>query len=406
MRGPDRPPMGEVCHAPVCAAAPISQVTQPAPSSTLAPSESYRRTVPESSIVVRPEPMESGSYTASSRLQAAGLLGAIAHFEEAARAVPLPKPPQPIVIADYGASTGHNSLLPISAAIAVVRKRTRPEHSVLVAHTDVADNDFTVLFQTLEEDPDSYLKKDGATFASAVGRSFYTQILPSNSVNLGWTSWAIQWLGRVPTPVPDHLQVAYSGEENVKAAYAKQAAHDWHEFVAFRGRELCPGGRLVVLTMAIGDDGEYGYRPLFKGMLAELEELMAQGLVTADEVRRMCIPTVSRRASDFLLPFAPKGRFEQLEIEHLEVFDAEDRFWTQYQVDHDAKAFAAQWAAFARASVFPTMAAALGGGRADPRAAEFVNRLEVGLAARMAAEPEEMQIPLAQLVLWKRPKAR
>src|SRR3954463_1003316 len=101
-------------------------------------------------------------------------------------------------------------------------------------------------------------------------------------------------------------------------------------------------------------------------MLAELEDLMAQGLVTADEVRRMCIPTVSRRASDFLLPFAPKGRFEQLEIEHLEVFDAEDRYWTQYQVDHDAKAFAAQWAAFARASVFPTMAAALDGGRADP----------------------------------------
>jgi hypothetical protein len=24
----------------------------------------------------------------------------------------------------------------------------------------------------------------------------------------------------------------------------------------------------------------------------------------------------------------------------------------------------------------------------------------------MAAEPEEMQIPLAQLVLWKRPKAK
>src|SRR6266550_1527947 len=91
---------------------------------------SYRRNVPESSIVVRPEPMESGSYTASSRLQAAGLLGAIKLFEDAAQAVPLPKPPQPIVIADYGASTGHNSLLPIGAAIAVLRKRTRPEHSV------------------------------------------------------------------------------------------------------------------------------------------------------------------------------------------------------------------------------------------------------------------------------------
>jgi hypothetical protein len=52
------------------------------------------------------------------------------------------------------------------------------------------------------------------------------------------------------------------------------------------------------------------------------------------------------------------------------------------------------------------MAAALGGGRTDPRAADFVDRLEAELAARMAAEPEQMQIPLAKLVLWKRPKAR
>jgi len=354
---------------------------------------------------LRPEPMDSGSYTASSRLQAAGLSGAIKLFEEAANTVPIPKPPQPIVIADYGASTGHNSLLPICSAIAVLRKRTRPEHSILVAHTDVAENDFTVLFQTLEEDPDSYLKKDAASFASAIGRSFYTQILPSNSVNVGWSSWAVQWLGRVPAPVPDHLQVAYSADENVKAAYAKQAAFDWHEFVAFRGRELCPGGRLVVLTTAVGDDGEFGHRPLFRSMVAELTDLVAQELITEDEVHRMCIPMVSRRAAEFLSPFVPKGRFERLEVEHLEVFDAEDRFWSQYRVDHDAKAFGAQWAAFARASVFPSLASALDGGRSDPRCGEFIERLEAGVAARMAAEPEEMQIPLAQVVLWKRPKA-
>jgi salicylate 1-O-methyltransferase len=350
--------------------------------------------------------MDSGSYSASSRLQAAGLSGAIKLFEEAANTVPLPQPPQPIVIADYGASTGHNSLLPICSAIAVLRKRTRPEHSILVAHTDVAENDFTVLFQTLDEDPDSYLKKDAASFASAIGRSFYTQILPSNSVNVGWTSWAVQWLGRVPAPVPDHLQVAYSADESIKAAYAKQAAFDWHEFVAFRGRELCPGGRLVVLTTAVGDDGEFGHRPLFCSMVAELADLVAQELITEDEVHRMCIPMVSRRAAEFLSPFAPKGRFERLEVEHLEVFDAEDRFWSQYRVDHDAKAFGAQWAAFARSSVFPSLASALDGGRSDPRCGEFIDRLEAGVAARMAAEPEEMQIPLAQVVLWKRPKAR
>lgn len=360
--------------------------------------------MPESSIVVQPEPADSGSYTAAARLQAAGLQSAIDAFERAAAAVPLPSPPQPIVIADYGASTGHNSLLPVGAAIAVLRERTRPEHSVLVVHTDQADNDFTELFRTLEEDPDTYLRKDRATFASAVGRSFYRQILPSNSVNLGWSSWAIQWLSQVPTAVEDHLQVAYCADESVRSAYAKQAAHDWHEFVAFRGRELCPGGRLVVTTMAIGEDDEFGYRPLLSAMMDGLDELATDGLLTAEEVARMCVPTYGRRAADFAAPFAPSGRLEGLEIEHLEIFDAEDRFWGRYRIDSDADAFGARWAAFAKASVFPALSTGLDGGAADPRADEVFDRLGAGVAERLAAAPEQIQIPLAHVVLMKRPR--
>jgi len=362
--------------------------------------------MPESSIVVRPVPMESVAYTASSRLQAAGLRPAMAIFEAAASEVPLPRLPQPIVIADYGAATGHNSLLPIGAAIDVLRKRTRPEHSVLVVHTDVPDNDFTAMFRTLADDPDSYLSKDAAIFASAVGRSFYEQIMPSGSVHLAWSSWAIQWLSRVPAPIPDHILMAYSADDDVRAAYAKQAAFDWHEFIAFRGRELRRGGRLVVMTMAVDEDGEFGYRPLFAVVLDALNELRGTGVLTDDELHRMSIPVVARREQDFFTPFAPSGRFEQLEIDHLEVFNAEDRFWAQYQVDSDATAFGAAWAAFARASVFPTLASALEGGRNDPRAPQFLDQLEAGVAARLAAAPEQMQIPLAHLVLNKRPKSR
>ncbi len=357
--------------------------------------------IPESSVVVRPEPIDSVTYTVSSRLQAAGLRPAIALFERAAAAVPLPRQPQPIVIADYGASTGHNSLLPISAALPLLRNRTRPEHSILVVHTDVPDNDFTMMFQTLAEDQDTYLRKDAATFASAVGRSFYSQIIPSNSVHLGWSSWAVQWLSRIPAPIPDHVQVAYSADEHVRAAYAKQAAHDWHEFVAFRGRELCPGGQLVVLTMALDARGEFGYRPLLDALVDTLSELVTDGLVTEDEVRAMCLPTVGRRKTDFLAPFAPSGRFERLFIEHREVFAAEDRFGAQSQVDHNARAFGTLWATFVRASVFPTLVTALAAGRKDPRSPQFYDRLESGIAERLTAAPEQMQIPLAKLVLTK-----
>lgn len=362
--------------------------------------------MPESSVVVCPQPLDSAYYTARRRLQAAGLRPAIDLFEQAAKVVPLPAPPQPIVIADYGAATAHNSLLPICAAIAVLRTRTTRGHSVLVVHTDVPVNDFTAMFRTLTDDPDSYLRKDAASFASAVGRSFYSQILPSNSVNLGWSAHAVQWLSRVPAPVPDHLQVAHTAEESLRAAYARQAAHDWHEFVAFRGRELCPGGRLVLMTMGIGEDGEYGYRPLLAALTDALAELTGAGLVLEDEVRRMTIPMVSRRAADFIAPFSPSGRFERLEIEHLEIFDGEDRFFAQYRLDKDARAFGVNWAQFARASVFSTMVGALDGGRDDARAEQFLDQLEAGIATRMAAAPEQTQIPLASLVLHKRPKAR
>jgi hypothetical protein len=357
--------------------------------------------MPESSVVVRPEPVDSGSYTAASRLQAAGLRRAITLFEQAAEVVPIPRSPRPVVIADYGAATGHNSLLPIGAAIAVLRKRTRPEHSVLVTHTDVPENDFTALFRTLSDDPDTYLKKDAASFASAVGRSYYSQIVPSNSVNLAWSAWSIQWLARTPMPVPDHVLVAHSTDDEVRAAYARQAAHDWHEFVAFRGRELSPGGRLVVMTSAIGDDGDFGYRPLLDAMSATLDDLVARELLTGDEARAMTIPLVGRRARDFLSPFAPSGTFEKLTVEHVEVFDAEDRFWAQYRIDGKADNLGARWTAFLRMSVLPMLAASL----PEDRRVGFLDALCSGVAQRVAAEPAEVRIPLALVVIEKKQRA-
>jgi hypothetical protein len=345
--------------------------------------------------------MDSGSYTAASRLQAAGLRRAITLFEKAAEVVPLPRSPRPVVIADYGAATGHNSLLPIAAAIAALRRRTRPEHSVLVTHTDVPENDFTELFRTLSDDPDTYLKKDHASFASAVGRSYYSQIVPSNSVNLAWSAWSIQWLSRTPMPIPDHVLVAHSRDEAVRAAYARRAAHDWHEFVAFRGRELSPGGRLVVMTLGIGEDGDFGYRPLLDAISETLTDLVARELLTEDELREMTIPIVGRRARDFLSPFAPSGTFEKLTVEHLEVLDAEDRFWAQYRIDKKAEGLGARWAAFLRTTVFPTLAATL----AVDRRAGFLDQLSSGVADRLAASPAEVRIPLAQIVIEKKQRA-
>jgi hypothetical protein len=342
-----------------------------------------------------------GAYNRSSRVQAAGLLPAVALLEQAAKAAALAQPPQPVVIVDYGASEGHNSLLPMAAAIGALRQRIGSERAISIVHTDLPDNDFKALFQTLESDPDSYLNTDPAAFASAVGRSFYRQLLPSESVTLGWSSWAVQWLSRTPGPIPDQVQVAYSRNAAVREAFARQAAEDWRTFLVHRSRELRPGGRLVVQTMAIDANGNFGYQQLLEAIYATLLDMVDDGFIHADEMRRMVIPTVARSKKELAAPFLKDGRFADLTIEHLDVFLGEDRIWAEFEANGDANAFGAQWARFSRASVFPTLAAALDGDRYTSLSGRFMDRLEAGVVARLGKAPSRMLIPLAKILLVK-----
>lgn len=339
-----------------------------------------------------PAPMEGkGAYNRNSWVQQAGASPVLPLLERAAAEVVLPPPHEPIVIADYGSSQGHSSFGPTGAAIRVLRSRTGPERAISIVHTDLPGSDYSALFQALATDPASYLKQDKASFASAIGRSFYEQILPPESVTLGWCSWAVQWLSHAPAPIPDQVQSAFSKDTVVCALYDRQAADDWRTFLIHRGRELRPGGRLVVLTMALTSDGDFGYRPVVVAMYAALEQLVDEGFMSEAELRRMAIPTVGRGLAQLREPF-PDGRFAGLALDHAEVFSGPNPIWDDFARDGDAKAYGARWAAFSRASVLPTLARGLGGGA--ERTAEFLGRVEAGMAARLAASPEKFPIPL------------
>lgn len=347
-----------------------------------------------------PAPMEGhGVYNRSSAVQAAGYAPALPLLEEAARQVPLSPASQPLVIADYGSSEGRNSLIPIATAIQSLRARGGSDRPISVVHTDLPANDFSGLFQTLETDPDSYLRGDSGTFAFAVGRSFYRQILPAGSVTLAWSAWAVQWLSRTPCAIPDQVQSAHSHDPAVKAAFARQAAEDWRAFLAHRATELCPGGRLVILTMALTDDGDFGYRAVLEAMNDSLRELVEAGDVQPEERARMAIPTVGRSRVELLAPFGPDGGYACLGVERIETFHGDDLIWRDYERDRDAAAYGARWAAFSRASVLPTLALDLAGDQA--RRDNFVARMEAGMARRLAARPEPTVIPLAMLTVAK-----
>ena len=351
---------------------------------------------------IGPHAMEGhGAYNRNSGVQASGLALALPRLADAARIVPLAAAPEQLVIADYGCSQGHNSVLPVGVAIGALRERAGRERAISVVHIDVPENDYTALFRTLAEDPQSYLRADPSVFPSAVGRSFYQSVLPPATVTLGWSSWSLHWLSRSPAPIPDHVQVAYSEDQSARRAYAQQAAEDWLAFLSARAQELRPGGRMVALTMAYDGAGRFGYRCVLAAIQGGLLDLAASGLISGAEVQRILIPTCARSRAELLAPFEKTGRFAGLSVESIEIFAEKDFIWEETAQGRDAAAFGARWAAFSRASVFPTMAAGLDGGVGDPRAPEFTNALETAMARRLAAAPEESLMPLAAVVLAK-----
>ena len=196
------------------------------------------------------------------------------------------------------------------------------------------------------------------------------------------------------------MQIAYSHDAAACRAFAEQAAEDWRRFLAMRSCELRPGARLVVLTMAIDDSGDFGYRPVVDALYGTLVDMVDHGLIRKEEVRRMVIPTVGRTRAQFTEPFAKTGHFSDLSLENFELFHGEDRIWAQFEASDDPHAFGAEWAVFAGLRYFRHSRPAWMKCRAT-HVGQVHGPVGSRYASRLSAAPVRMTIPLAQMTLIK-----
>jgi hypothetical protein len=289
-------------------------------------------------------------------------------------------------------------------ATAVLRQRLSQSRSICVVHVDVAENDFSTLFDLLDSAADSYVCGDPDVFPSAVGRSFYRSVLPPGYVDLGWSSHAAIWLSRAPTTIPGHFWIA-SSTGAVRAAFERQAAQDWEAFLKLRARELRAGGRLVVTLPSPPDDG---ISQVHKGMNhanALLAEMVTAGEITAEERGRMLLLSYPRRKSELLAPFGENRRFANLLLEQCDVLPVPDAAWDEYQRDQDKGKLAANYTGFFRATFMPSLASALAPERGVEGRLRFIDRLAEGLNQRLIHEPTPLSLRAQTVVLAKEAEA-
>lgn len=334
-----------------------------------------------------------GFYNKHSAAQAAGIEQMLVLLEKAAKEVTVGD--EPLVIADYGASQGRNSMTPMRVAIQTVRARLGPDKSAMVFHTDLPSNDFTSLSKALKDDPNSYLNGSTGIYSAAVGRSFFSAILPPGQVHLGWNSWAMHWLSQKSADAPDHISPTLSGIPAVRAAASKQSALDWESFLKSRSSELRNGGKLLCLIMIeTGEPSNSGL--LWKHLWDSVVEVGTDGLLTEQEQLRITVPIWYRSLAELKTPFGTEGRFAGLRLEHIEATYAPDPFWATFEKTGDSTQFGKSWANTMWAISAPTIVAAIGADRGS-----LLDDLRARYAARIAAAPMRYDWNLAAVVIGK-----
>jgi hypothetical protein len=284
----------------------------------------------------------------------------------------------------------------MEVAIRNLRPRLQNGRAISVFHVDQPLNDFNCLIEVLSSHPKRYSLDEPNVFPNVIGRSFYEQVLPSESVHLGWSSYAAIWLSRVPSLIPDHIFAPCATGE-VRAAFERQAAEDWENFLSTRAREMRHGARLVVVLPTTRPRGTYTFTEFMNAANAVLREMVDDGAITAAERARMVLLSYPRRKDELLAPFGGDGQFQSLVVERCEAQLQPNPAWSDYQRDGDAEALARTQAAFFRAAFTPSLAAALDG----TKQRDFADQLQERMVRLLTKDPMPANSAVQIIVLAK-----
>ncbi|PSS13375.1 S-adenosylmethionine-dependent methyltransferase [Actinidia chinensis var. chinensis] len=193
-----------------------------------------------------------------------------------------------IRVADLGCSVGTNTFTAMQNVIESMERKCHsndtttkiPEFQLFF--NDHASNDFNTLFTSLP--------LDRPYFAAGVPGSFHARLFPKSSLHFVHSSYALQWLSKLPEDLVDKSSLAWnkgrihytSAPEQVANAYAAQFAKDMEVFLNARADEIAVGGMMILNIPAL----PHGVRPsqLMSSVLSDFVEQTLFDMVTAGSI--------------------------------------------------------------------------------------------------------------------------
>lgn len=281
---------------------------------------------------------------------------------------------------DMGTADGGTSLDMIGDAIAAIRDRF-PERDVQIVYTDQPRNDYNAIFAMVHglTGQPSYLDRFENVQVLASATSFYDPILPTGTLDLGFSATAMHWLSRKPCDIPDHVQAVGATGASL-AEFQAQAAKDWEAILLRRAAELAPGGRLVLVNFGVDEQGRYlgntGGVNMFDTFHAIWGGFVADGTITKAEYAGMTLPQYYKNVQEFRAPLDdPDSAVSQagLSVEYCETRVVKCPFAADFADHGDPARFAAAYVPTLRSWSAATFRSGLSTDRPDAERDQIID---------------------------------
>lgn len=190
----------------------------------------------------------------------------------------------PWIIADFGSSYGQNSIQMMKIILECLRQRHKLYQIPLIIHLDLPTNNWTKFFQALTTEKSLH--------SFALGRSFYEQCLPADSLSIGFSHASLHYLSRRPCSIVHHCYIHFA-QACEREQFRQQAKCDLQIFIEHRARELRSGGVLILSIPSVNEQDEMGFHRYF-----HLIYQCAQIFFSDDQLEQFTLPFYLRSASE------------------------------------------------------------------------------------------------------------
>ncbi len=302
----------------------------------------------------------------------------------------------PFAIADYGAADGGTSLDLMRRIVSEIRAKgcNRP---ITIIYTDLPHNDFSALFRLvhghLGSQEGTPLGQQPGVMTFGSGTSFYRQILPDNTLSLGFSATAMHWLSRLPGPIADAVQ-AVGATEAERAVFRAQSMADWQTILLARAREMRPGAKLVLANFCEDGSGRYlgatGGINMFAEFARHWRGLRDTGVISDVEYRAATFPQFYKTPAEFAQPFIEDGSpiaQAGLRLDHISTRVTGCPYAADFKRHGDARAFAKAYVPTLRSWTESTFAGALDKARSAADRQAIVDQFYRAYEDTVAANP-------------------